>query len=211
MARPYPSGPRTFVISTAADELRLVVADAQEAYDGSAAFLDAAGDASSEILDESTGERLRLRPAERLVVRAGGRAGRAEDFLEVERAARCRTAAMLFFENGHAGLDRFGRWVADPAVHDLTPEEQGVARAAAIATESAAIEELGRIWADSGWMGGSDVQYYVFSADDADRAVVLALVERLGLERLETPEGEDPDDVCVALEPRLDAEVERWV
>lgn len=88
-------------------------------------------------------------------------------------------------------------------------------RAASITTETAALEEIGRIWADSGCVDPSD-RYYVFfesqgaDADRAERAVVLGLIEFLGLEREDAPSDAAEGEIWVRADPRLRAAITRW-
>ncbi|MEU4086573.1 hypothetical protein [Streptomyces aureus] len=59
-------------------------------------------------------------------------------------------------------------------------------------------------------------QYYVFfdahgvDDDRADRAVLLKLIEFLGLERIDAPAGAAEGEVWVRTEARLDVECARW-
>ncbi|MFI5867212.1 hypothetical protein [Streptomyces sp. NPDC051546] len=140
------------------------------------------------------------------------------EFLRVDRGNRYLPSAMLFFENGHAGLDSFGQWFSDPAGLDAPPAARGAARAAAFTTEAAVVEEVARIWADSGCVDPSD-QFYVFfdshgaaddRADGADRAELLELISFLGLERVDAPTGAAEGEVWVRTDTRLDAEFARW-
>ncbi|MGW5401949.1 hypothetical protein [Streptomyces sp. NPDC003952] len=116
---------------------------------------------------------------------------------------------MLFFENGHAGLDRFGQWFSDPAGLDAPPEARG---AAAFTTEAAVVEEVARIWADSGYVDPSDQFYVFFDSHGAadDRAELLELISFLGLERVDAPTGAAEGEVWVRTDTRLDAEFARW-
>lgn len=213
MAKPYRPGPKQFTYAAAdGSTTEITAADAQEAVTALYAFVDGSGSDSYTVHDRTTGESLGLLVAEKAVVRH--REGGGTDRVEVPRADRCLTAAMLFFESGHAGLDRFGQWVAE-GDEPLSPEDHGAARASAITSEAAALAELGRLWADSGYVDPSD-QFYVFfdshglDDDRADRVVVLRLSDVLGLERVEAPAGAADGEVWVRRDPRLDAEVDRW-
>ena len=92
---------------------------------------------------------------------------------------------------------------------------RGATRAATITTEAAALEEVGRIWGDSGIVDPSN-QWYVFfdshglDDDRAERAALLVLIEFLGLERVDAPAEAADGEVWVRTDPRLDAELERW-
>ncbi|MEU5937073.1 hypothetical protein [Micromonospora sp. NPDC047187] len=122
---------------------------------------------------------------------------------------------MLFFENGYAGLDHSGQWfsdLSDLSDLDASPEARGAARAATITAEAAAIEEVGRIWADSGSVDLSDKHYVFFASHDVDvdRAELLQLIEFLGLERVDAPAEAAGGEVWVRTDPRLDVECARW-
>ncbi|MGW5038865.1 hypothetical protein ACWEQK_12040 [Streptomyces parvulus] len=98
---------------------------------------------------------------------------------------------------------------------DASPERRGADRAAAFTTEAAAIEEVGRIWGDSGIVDPTD-QYVVFfdsleaDEDRAERAELLTLLGFLGIERVEAPAGAPSGEVWVRTDPRLDREFARW-
>ncbi|MEV8318391.1 DUF6357 family protein [Streptomyces sp. NPDC059900] len=216
MARPYAPGPKQFVFSAGdGNDEQVCVGDPQEAYVAfSAFFRDRDADTYS-INDEPAGQKLLLMPGQRLIARITDADQPRSEYLRVDRANRYLPSAMLFFENGFAGLDRFGQWFTDPADLDASPETRGAARAATITTEAAAIEEVGRIWADSGIVDPSD-QYYVFfdshAVDDdrAERAVLLKLIEFLGIERVDAPAGAAAGEVWVRTDTRLDAQCARW-
>ncbi|WP_231921354.1 hypothetical protein [Micromonospora auratinigra] len=191
--------------------------DPQEAYEAFSAFLLAAPEDAETvtITDDSARQRLVLRLGPGVISRIDEADPARSAHLKVDRPHRLLTSTMLFFENGYAGLDHFGQWFADLADLDAAPETRGAARAAAITTEAAAIDEVGRIWADSGHVDPSD-RYYVFFGshgvddDRADRAELLQLIEFLGLERVDAPAGAAGGEVWVRSDPRLDAESARW-
>ncbi|WP_432061782.1 hypothetical protein [Streptomyces sp. S1] len=216
MARPYAPGPKRFVFSAGdGDDRTVSVGDPQEAYVAfSAFFRDRESDVYT-IGDEPAGQSLVLMPGRGVIVRVEGADRPRSEYLRVDRANRCLPGAMLFFENGHAGLDHFGQWFSDPADLDAPPETRGAVRAAAFTTEAAAIREVARIWADSGFVDPSD-RYYVFfdshdvDDDRAERAELLALIEFLGLERVDAPAGAATGEVWVRTDARLAAECARW-
>ncbi|MGW9346472.1 DUF6357 family protein [Nocardiopsis flavescens] len=218
MARPYDPGPKQFVfgVGDGADEgLRVSVEDPQEAYVAFSEFFHGRDSDAYSIEDEPAGQSLVLMPGRGLIARIKGKENPRVEYLKVDRGNRYMPSAMLFFENGHAGLDRFGQWFSDPAELDMPPEVRGAARAAAITTEAAAVGEVARIWADSGIVDPSDRYYVFFDAhgadeDRADRAVLLKLIAFLGLERVNAPPGAADGEVWVRTEERLDAEFARW-
>ncbi|MEU9798900.1 hypothetical protein [Streptomyces sp. NPDC051000] len=170
------------------------------------------------IHDEPSGQSLVLMPGQGVISRTKDADQPRSEYLRVDRDNRYLPSAMLFFENGYAGLDRFGQWFSDLAYLDATPETRGAARAATITTEAAAIEEVARIWADSGYVDPSD-QYYVFfdshdiDEDRAERAALLKLIEFLGMERVAAPAEAGRGaggEVWVRTDPRLDVEFARW-
>ncbi|WBQ06936.1 DUF6357 family protein [Kribbella sp. CA-293567] len=213
MARAYSPGPKEFVFGGGdGDDQRVVVADAQEAYVAFSEFFRGREADAFTVEDEPVGQRVVLMPGRGVVARGKG----AEvEYVKVDRANRYLPAAMLFFENGYAGLDHFGQWFPDLADLDASPETRGALRAATFTTQAAAIGEVGRIWADSGIVDPGN-EWYVFfdshGADDdrAERAELLVLIEFLGLERGEAPAGAADGEVWVRTDPRLDAESERW-
>lgn len=217
MARPYKTGPKEFVFGAddGSDDVRAVAADPQEAYVAFSAFFRGHTAENFTIDDEASGQRLVLRTGDGVISRIDPAKDPSVEYLPVDRPNRYTPAAMLFFENGHAGLNRFGQWVSDLATTEGSPEERGAARAATFTTESAAIDELGRIWSDSGIVDPSD-RFYVFfdsrvlSEDRSERAELLVLIDFLGLERVETPADAADGEVWVQRDPRIDAEVERW-
>jgi hypothetical protein len=216
MARPYRPGPKEFVFGAGdGNDQRVVVADPQEAYVAFSEFFRGQNGGTCTIDDEPAGQRLVLMPGQGVIVRSAGADQPQIEYLKVDRPNRYTPSAMLFFENGYAGLDRFGQWLTNLADLDASPEARGGARAATITTEAAALEEIGRIWADSGIVDPSD-QWCVFfdshGADDdrAERAALLVLIEFLGLERGDAPAEAADGEVWVRLDPRLDAELERW-
>ncbi|MFD8643754.1 hypothetical protein ACFV14_26055 [Streptomyces zaomyceticus] len=218
MARPYNPGPKQFVFAVGdGNDQQVSVGDPQEAYVAFSAFFRGRESDTYAIRDEPSGQSLVLMPEQGVISRvkdADADRPRSE-YLRVDRANRYLPSAMLFFENGYAGLDRFGQWFSDPADLDESPETRGAARAGAITTETAAIEEVARIWADSGYVDPSD-RYYVFfdshgvDEDRAERAELLKLIEFLGIERVEAPAGAAGGEVWVRTDPRLDVECARW-
>ncbi|MER7763243.1 hypothetical protein [Streptomyces sp. NPDC097619] len=221
MARPYRPGPKQFLFAAGdGDDRRVTVADAQEAYEAfSDFFRERSGAASFTVHDEPAGQRLVLVPARGLISRIAEAGPSRADHLHVGRAARCLTGAMLFFENGHTGLEHFGPWTTDPTdptdPAGASPEARGAARAATFTTEAAAFGEVGRLWADSGFVDPTG-RYHVFfdsrgaDEDRAERATLLALIDFLGLERVEAPADAPTGEVHVRTEPRLEAECGRW-
>lgn len=216
MARPYRPGPKEFVFAVGdGNDHRVCVSDPQEAYVAfSAFFRDRDSDACT-IRDEPAGQSLVLMPGQGVISRVKGGDQPRSEHLQVDRPNRYLPSAMLFFENGYAGLDRFGQWFSDLADLDASPETRGAARAATFTTEAAAIEEVARIWADSGIVDPSD-QYYVFfdshDADDdrAERAELLQLIAFLGIERADAPAGAAGGEVWTRTDARLDVEFARW-
>ncbi|MFG3138092.1 DUF6357 family protein [Streptomyces sp. NPDC048211] len=216
MARPYAPGPKQFVFGVGdGNDQQVSVHDPQEAYVAFSAFFRDRDSATYTIEDEPSGQSLVLMPGQGVVARTQGADRPRSEYLQVDRVNRYLPSAMLFFENGYAGLDRFGQWFADLADLDASPENRGATRAATFTTESAAIREVARIWADSGYVDPSD-QYYVFfdsrDADDdrAERAELLKLIAFLGIERVDTPAGAAEGEVWVRTDVRLDVEFERW-
>ncbi|WP_406461038.1 DUF6357 family protein [Streptomyces sp. NBC_00111] len=216
MARPYNPGPKQFVFAVGdGNDQQVSVGDPQEAYVAFSAFFRERDSDTYTIEDVPTGQKLVLMPGQGVIARIEAADRRRSEYLKVDRANRYTPSAMLFFENGYAGLDHFGQWFPDLADLDAPPETRGVARAATITTESAAIEEVARIWANSGIVDPSN-QYFVFfdshDADDdrAERAELLRLIEFLGLERVDAPAEAADGEVWVRVDTRLDAEFERW-
>ncbi|MFD6414853.1 hypothetical protein [Streptomyces sp. NPDC060194] len=216
MARPYAPAPRRFVFTTAdgtAEEVS--VADPQEAYEAFAAFFGGRESGTCTIADGSTGQSLALMPEQRAIARRGGADRPRTEYLRIDRGNRYLTSTMLFFENGHAGLDHFGQWFPDLTDLDAPPAARGAARAAVFTTEAAALQEVARIWADSGIVDPSDRYYVFFDAYDADeeeaeRAELLALIAFLGLERADAPADAAGGEVWVHTDARLAAACERW-
>jgi hypothetical protein len=213
MARPYSPGPKEFVFGAGGgNDQRVVVADPQEAYVAFSEFFRKQNGGICTIDDEPAGQRLVLMPGPGVIVRS---TGANTEYLKVDRPNRYTPSAMLFFENGYAGLDHFGQWFSNLADLDASPQARGATRAATITTEAAALEEVGRIWGDSGIVDPSN-QWYVFfdshglDDDQADRAALLVLIDFLGLERVDAPDGAADGEVWVRMDPRLDAELERW-
>ncbi|MEU9031658.1 hypothetical protein AB0D46_29880 [Streptomyces sp. NPDC048383] len=216
MARPYKPGPKQFVFAVGdGNDEQVSVGDPQEAYVAFSAFFRGRDADAYTISDEPSGQRLVLMPGQGLISRIKDADPPRSEHLQVDRGNRYLPSAMLFFENGYAGLDRFGQWFSDLADLDASPEVRGAARAATITTEAAAMEEIARIWADSGYVDPSD-QYYVFfdsrgvDDDRADRAVLLKLLEFLGVERVDAPAEAAEGEVWVRTDARLDAECARW-
>ncbi|MFD6888194.1 hypothetical protein [Streptomyces sp. NPDC059957] len=216
MARPYDPGPRQFVFAIGdGNDRQVSVGDPQEAYVAFSAFFRGRDSDTYTIKDEPSGQSLVLMPGQGVISRIRGADQTRAEYLQVDRGNRYLPSAMLFFENGYAGLDRFGQWFSDLSDLDASPESRGAARAATITTEAAAIEEVARIWADSGYVDPSD-QYYVFfdshgvDDDRAERAELLKLIEFLGIERVDTPTGAAGGEVRVRTDSRLDIEFARW-
>ncbi|WP_432104312.1 hypothetical protein [Streptomyces sp. bgisy091] len=216
MARPYTPGPKQFVFAAGDGDGQLVsVGDPQEAYVAFSVFFRERESDTYTINDAAAGQSLVLMPGRGVISRIKDANRPRSEHLKVGRANRYLPSAMLFFENGYAGLDHFGQWFPDLADLEASPEDRGAARAATITTEAAAIEEVGRIWGDSGIVDPSD-QYYVFfdshDADDdrAERAELLKLVEFLGLERVDAPAEAAGGEVWVRTDTRLDVEFARW-
>lgn len=168
------------------------------------------------------GERLEVMGEASVLVRTAGLAGdgaatptERREFLKVDQPRRVATAAHRFLEGGFAGLDGFGQWVADIAVLDLPPAQLGRHRASSFTTDAEILAEVGRLWADSGIVDPSD-RFWVFfesrsrDEDEAERAELLALLDRLGIEPSDLPDGAPTGEVWVAREPRLDAEIDSW-
>ncbi|MEU8217730.1 hypothetical protein AB0C47_18390 [Micromonospora taraxaci] len=216
MARPYQPGPKQFVFATGdGDDQRVTVGDPQEAYVAFSAFFRGREADTYTIADETARKRLVLMPRLGVISRITEADHQRSEHLKVDRANRYLPSAMLFFERGYAGLDHFGQWFSDLADLDASPETRGAARAATFTTEAAAIDEVGRIWADSGYVDPTD-QYYIFfdskdvDDDRADRAELLQLIEFLGLERVDAPAEATEGEVWVRSDPRLDAQCEQW-
>ncbi|MFF4165648.1 hypothetical protein [Streptomyces sp. NPDC001741] len=216
MARPYNPGPKQFVFAVGdGNDQQISVGDPQEAYVAFSAFFRGRDSDTYTIEDVPASQKLVLMPGQGVIARIEMADQRRSEYLKVDMANRYMPSAMLFFENGYAGLDHFGQWFSDLADLDASPEARGAARAATITTEAAAIEEVARIWANSGIVDPSD-QYYVFfdshGADDdrAERAELLRLIEFLGLERVDAPAEAADGEVRVRTDTRLDVEFERW-
>ncbi|QNP61675.1 hypothetical protein [Streptomyces genisteinicus] len=219
MARPYDPAPRRFVFTAGDGDggHEVSAGDPQEAYTAfSAFFRDRDRDSGTcTIRDERAGQSLVLSPGQGMISRiADGDPPRSEH-LRVDRRNRYLPGAMLFFENGYAGLDHFGQWFPDPADLDASPEARGAARAAAFTTEATAFEEVARIWGDSGIVDPSDRFYVFFDGDGldddrAERAELLALIAFLGIERVGAPAGAADGEVWVLADPRLAGACARW-
>jgi hypothetical protein len=216
MARPYDPGPKQFVFAADdGEDHQVTVGDPQEAYEAFAAFVRERESATYAIEDEPAGQALVLMPGAGVISRIMVADPPRPEYLRVDRPNRCLTSAMLFFENGYAGLDHFGQWFPELADLDASPETRGATRAATITTDAAAIEEIARIWANSGYVDPSD-QYYIFFGshglddDRAERASLLQLIEYLGLERVDAPAEAGGGEVWVRTDTRLDVEFARW-
>ncbi|MBO4161706.1 hypothetical protein [Micromonospora antibiotica] len=216
MARPYEPGPKQFVFTAGDGSVEHVsVGDPQEAYLAFSAFFRGRDCDTYTIEDEAAGQRVVLMPRAGVISRIRRGDQPRSEHLRTDRANRYLPGAMLFFENGYGGLDRFGQWFPGRADLDASPEARGAARAATFTTEAAAIVEVARIWADSGCVDPSG-EYHVFfdshgvDDDRAERAELLQLIGFLGLERVDAPAGAAGGEVWVRTEPRLDAECARW-
>ncbi|MFC5173748.1 DUF6357 family protein [Streptomyces mutomycini] len=216
MARPYNPGPKQFVFTVGdGNDQQVSVGDPQEAYVEFSAFFRTRDSDTYTIEDEAASQSLVLMPGQGVIARIEVADQPRSEYLQVDRANRYLPSAMLFFENGYSGLDYFGQWFSDLADLDASPETRGATRAATITTESAAIEEIARIWADSGTVDPGN-QYYVFfdshdAGDDrAERAELLKLIEFLGIERVDAPAEAADGEVWVRTDTRLDVEFERW-
>ncbi|MDN3267271.1 hypothetical protein QWJ22_06945 [Streptomyces sp. MA15] len=167
------------------------------------------------IGDETAGQRLVLMPGQGVIARFRDADRPRSQYLRVDRGNRYLPSAMLFFENGYAGLDHFGQWFSDLADLDASPETRGAARAAVFTTEAAAIDEVARIWGDSGIVDPSGHYHVFFDSHDVDddraeRAELLKLIEFLGLERVDAPAEAAGGEVWVRTDARLDAACARW-
>ncbi|MGI5451183.1 hypothetical protein ACQEVM_36515 [Streptomyces sp. CA-243310] len=216
MARPYTPGPKQFVFAVGdGNDQEVSVGDPQEAYVAFSAFFRDRDSDTYTISDEPAGQSLLLMPGQGVISRIRDADQPRSEYLKVDRVTRYLPSAMLFFENGYAGLDRFGQWFPDLPDLDASPETRGVVRAATITTDAAAIEEVARIWADSGCVDPSD-QYYVFfdshdvDDDRAERAELLQLIDFLGIERVDAPAEAAGGEVWVRTDTRLDVEFARW-
>ncbi|MEE4492100.1 DUF6357 family protein [Streptomyces sp. BE230] len=216
MTRPYNPGPKQFVfVAGDGNDQQVSARDAQEAYVAFSEFFRERDSDTYTIEDEPAGQRLVLIPGQGVIARIEATDRPRPEYFQAGRANRYLPSAMLFFENGYAGLDHFGQWFSDLADLDASPETRGATRAATFTTEAAAVEEVARIWADSGYVDPSD-QYYVFfdscDADDdrAERAELLKLIEFLGIERVDAPAEAAEGEVWVRTDTRLDVEFERW-
>lgn len=216
MARPYSPGPKLFVFTAGAgNDQHVSVGDPQEAYVAFSAFFRGRESDTYTIRDEAARQSVVLRPGRGAISRIKDADQPRSEHLLVDRGNRYLPSAMLFFENGYAGLDHFGQWFPDLSDLDASPETRGAARAATFTTEAAAVEEVARIWADSGIVDPSD-RYYVFfdshdvDEDRAERAELLQLIGFLGLEQVDAPADAAGGEVWVRTDPRLDVECARW-
>lgn len=216
MARPYTPGPKQFVFAVGdGNDQQVVVGDPQEAYVAFSAFFRNRNSDTYTIEDGPAGQSLVLMPGQGVIARTEVKDQPRSEYLRIDRANRYLPGAMLFFENGHSGLDHFGQWFSDLADLDASPETRGATRAATITTASAAIEEIARIWTDSGTVDPTDQHYVFFDSHDvgddrAERAELLKLIEFLGIERVDTPAEAADGEVWVRTDPRLDVEFARW-
>lgn len=215
MARPYTRGSKQFVFRAGGDHRSVSVGDPQEAYEAFDAFF---GDGTADtyvIEDRPASQSLMLLPGRGAIARVEGTGEARTEYLKVEGTNRYLPSTLLFFEDGCGGLDHYGQWFPELDDLDASPEARGAARAASFTTEAAAIEEVARIWADSGIVDPSD-RYYVFfdshdmDDDRAERAELLTLVEFLGLERVAAPAEAADGEIGVRTEPRLDVEFAMW-
>ncbi|MEU4554547.1 hypothetical protein EV382_1434 [Micromonospora violae] len=216
MAHPYTPGPKQFVFSVGdGNDQHVSVGDPQEAYEAFSAFFRGREADTYTIRDEPARQSVVLLPHLGVISRITDADHPRSEHLQVDRPNRYLPSAMLFFEKGYAGLDHFGQWFSDLADLDASPETRGAARAAAITTEAAAITEVGRIWADSGYVDPSDTYYIFFDSHDVDddraeRAALLQLIAFLGLERVDAPAEAAGGEVWVRTDPRLVVECARW-
>ncbi|MEH0932138.1 hypothetical protein [Micromonospora sp. CPCC 205558] len=216
MARPYKPGPKQFVFTVGdGNDQHVSVGDPQEAYEAFSAFFRGQESDTYTIRDEPAGQSLALMPRLGVISRVKGADQPRSEHLQVDRPNRYLPSAMLFFENGYAGLDHFGQWFSDLSDLNASPETRGAARAATFTTEAAAITEVGRIWADSGIVDPSDTYYVFFDSHDVDddraeRAELLQLTAFLGLERVDAPAQAAGGEVWVRTDPRLEVECARW-
>ncbi|RCK68582.1 hypothetical protein DT076_15235 [Desertihabitans brevis] len=211
--------PRQFIFRAGEAEQQRCPDGAQAAYEAFQAYADEHADAESlRIEDEAAGEALVLLLTRGAVARTRAVAGSAEphtEYCAVARPTLYGRFVMRFLEDGYAGVDHSGLWLRELADLDAPPEEQGERRAAAVSTEREALDEVLRMWSDSGYVDPTD-QYYVFfdthtlEMSRAERAELLALVGRLGLERADPPAGAASGEVWVRKDERLEAELEQW-
>lgn len=218
---------REYVLRSASgDSQRLRIRHPNDATYAREAFLVRHAGHDVSVEDPEGGERLDLMRDRMLIGRTTGLAGTAAgdgaspssartEFMKVDGPRRYGPAIHLFLEDGFAGLDHFGQWFTDVEDLDLPPEQLGRHRAAMFTTEADILAEIGCIWADSGIVDQSD-QYWVFfdsrslDEDEAERAELLVLLGRLGLEPVEPPAGAESGEVWVPREDRLDAEIDNW-
>ncbi|MFD4322702.1 DUF6357 family protein [Streptomyces sp. NPDC058548] len=197
------------------NDQQVSVGDPQEAYVAFSAFFRDRESDTYTINDEPSGQSLVLVPGQGVISRIKDADQTRSEYLQVDRGNRYLPSALLFFENGYAGLDRFGQWFSDVADLDASPEARGAARAATFTTKAAAVEEVARIWVDSGCVDPSDPYYVFFDShgvddDRAERAELLKLLELLGIERVDAPPAAAGGEVWVRTDTRLDVEFARW-
>ncbi|WP_261164513.1 DUF6357 family protein [Microbacterium sp. Marseille-Q6965] len=215
--RRYEPGPRQFLLGDGGGrEQQCSADDAQQAYDAFRAFFDelrADGATMLSIEDPAAEEGLALMLGSGVAVRIRGGEDARTEYSRVEPANRFGAFAMRFFEGGFDGLSFLGEWYAEAAELDASPEDRGERRAAAASTEREALDEVLAIWHDAGYIDPSD-RYYVFfdshtlAEPRADRAALLTLIEKLGLQRVDPPAGATEGEVWVLRDPRIDAELE---
>ena len=217
---------REYVLSTdAGDTQRLRIRHPNETTYALQAFLVRHSGQNVSIEDPEGGEHLVLMRGEQIIARTAGFADGDGDgaaapsarteFMKVDRPNRYAPAAHLFFEDGFAGLDQYGQWFTDLQDLGLPPAAQGLLRAASFGSRAEVLSEVGRIWADSGVVDPTD-RYRVFfdssslGEAEAERAELLALLGKLGLEPAELPAGAQSGEVWVPRDGDLDAEIDRW-
>lgn len=212
---PQSTPPATFLLSTSSGRREeLDASDADRARAAFEAFFGPGDEALYVIEEAATGDRLEIRPHGDLLTRirrVDGETGHCE----IDGPRRLHLAVTAFLGSGHAGLGEppFRRW--DLPVVDVndTPEERGARLAAGFTTEQDALDEVMRLWADSGVV---EDDHYVFfesqSRDEsrADRAELLVLLDFLGLVPADLPEDAEDGEVRVPLDPRIEDVIELW-
>ena len=216
MSRQYPAGPKHFVFAAGDGEPQSVTAaDPQTAFGLFRRLFRTPMPGMFTVTDMDTGERIVLVPGDDVILRADGAQPPRSEYLDIERGGQYTACAMLFFEGGFDGVENLGRWLPAEAAAGLSPEERGAVRAATFTTEAAAIEEVLRIWADSGIVDPTDEYLVFFESFEADRqrvqrGQVLKFIELLGLEKVDAPAGAASGEVWVRRDPRLDDRLEDW-
>lgn len=215
--RRFDPAPKRFGFSDGEDEVECSVDDPQAAYEAFGAFADDHPGADFLSLeDEAAGEGLALLLGNRAVARIRSEEGADDPQVQyVAHANGYGRFVMRFLEDGWAGLEHAGQWFDDIADLDATPEVRGERRAAAMATEQEAVDEVVRIWHDSGIVDESDEHYVFFHLSTpeelrAERAELVSLIATLGLDRVDPPAGAEAGEVWVRKDPRVEAEIERW-